>query len=138
MAYKTAVSAKPSPSASEHGAAALEFALILPLLVMFLFGIAYFGQGYEATNIMSHAAREAVRPLALRIPNADPNLVARANSVPPLKGANLAVAPSGPQALCTVGNAVTVTLTYSLPYSIPLYGSGTWSLTRSASMRCGG
>ena len=138
MATEHTVMTKTRPSRSERGAAALEFALVLPVFITLLFGMAYFGLAFESTNIMTHAAREAVRPWALRIPNADPNVTARANSVPPLIDGNLTVSPSGAQALCTVGNAVTVTLRYSLPYSIPIWGSGTWTLTRAASMRCGG
>lgn len=46
---------------SERGAAAVEFALLLPLLVMLLTGIIEFGLAYNAKLTLTHAAREGVR-----------------------------------------------------------------------------
>ena len=44
-----------------RGAAAIEFALILPILVMLVFGIFEFGRVYNAKLTLSNAAREAAR-----------------------------------------------------------------------------
>ena len=49
----------------ERGAAAVEFALILPLLVMLVFGIIEFGRGYNAKIELTGAVREGARELAL-------------------------------------------------------------------------
>lgn len=49
----------------DQGAAAVEFALILPLLLLFLFGIVQFGFLFSVYNTMVHAAREGARGMAV-------------------------------------------------------------------------
>jgi len=48
-------------SGSEEGAAAVEFALVVPLLLTLLFGIVEFGTAYNAQILVTNAAREAIR-----------------------------------------------------------------------------
>jgi Flp pilus assembly protein TadG len=45
----------------ERGASLVEFALILPLLVLFIFGIIDFGWAFSQQLAVKHAAREGVR-----------------------------------------------------------------------------
>ena len=52
-------------STHEHGASAVEFALVLPLLVLFLFGIVQFGLAFARTQGMEAAAREGARYASL-------------------------------------------------------------------------
>lgn len=120
-------------SAADQGAAAIEFALVLPVLVLLVFGIIQFGLAYNTTNVLTHAAREAVRPLALG--SGDPVATAKAN-VPSLDEDLLQVTTSADP--CTPGQPASVSLTYPLEYTVPLWGSGTWNLHGSATMRCGG
>ena len=47
------------------GLAAVEFALILPVLLLFLFGIIQFGFLVSVYNTMVHAAREGARGMAV-------------------------------------------------------------------------
>lgn len=47
------------------GLAAVEFALILPVLLLFLFGIIQFGFLFSVYNTMVHAAREGARGMAV-------------------------------------------------------------------------
>lgn len=47
------------------GASAAEFAMILPLLLLFLFGIVQYGIMFFAYNNMSNAAREGARAMAV-------------------------------------------------------------------------
>jgi Flp pilus assembly protein TadG len=46
---------------SESGASAVEFALLLPLLMMILFGITEFGIGLYRQSILTNASREGAR-----------------------------------------------------------------------------
>jgi Flp pilus assembly protein TadG len=50
---------------NDKGQNLVEFALILPLLLLVVIGIAEFGRAWMAKNIMTGAAREAVRILAV-------------------------------------------------------------------------
>jgi len=49
----------------EKGAAAVEFALILPILVVLVFGIFQFGIAYNRYIAITHAAREGARLAAV-------------------------------------------------------------------------
>jgi Flp pilus assembly protein TadG len=49
----------------DHGAAALEFALVLPVLLLVVFGLIDFGRMLNAQLVVSEAAREGARAAAL-------------------------------------------------------------------------
>jgi Flp pilus assembly pilin Flp len=51
--------------ADERGAAAVEFALVLPILLLLVFGIVEFGLAFNRWITVTHAAREGVRVYAL-------------------------------------------------------------------------
>jgi Flp pilus assembly protein TadG len=55
---------------SEHGAAIIETALTLPLLLLVAVGIFEFGRAYQTSQVLTNAAREGARVAVL------PNLVA--------------------------------------------------------------
>ena len=61
--------ARPGTSVSErrleHGAAAVEFALVVPLLVTLLFGMIQFGWFFFVANSASAAAREGARQIVV-------------------------------------------------------------------------
>ena len=46
---------------SDHGAAAVELALVLPLLILLVGGIIDFGFAFNSQISLTHAAREGVR-----------------------------------------------------------------------------
>lgn len=116
---------------AEDGAAAVEFALILPLLILLVFGIVEFGRGYNAKVTLTHAVREGARALA--IGDGDPVAVTK-NAGGMLDPALMTVtAPA-----CTAGGDATVTATYPFSYTIPLFGEGTITLTSEGVMRCNG
>src|SRR3954470_9221845 len=50
----------------ERGASAVEFAFIVPLLIMLVLGIAEFGHAFQVQGTLSAAAREGVRVMALQ------------------------------------------------------------------------
>ncbi|HEY7659831.1 MAG TPA: TadE/TadG family type IV pilus assembly protein [Actinomycetota bacterium] len=58
------------PDDGQHGAVAVEFALILPLLLMLVLGIIEFGFGYHAWDSTQNGAREGARLAAV-----EPNIV---------------------------------------------------------------
>jgi hypothetical protein len=57
----------------DRGAAAVEFALVLPLLLLIVFGIIDFGRALNAQITLTEAAREGARLAAL----GEPGVVAR-------------------------------------------------------------
>ena len=126
-------------SRDERGAAVVELALILPILVMFVFGIVQFGNGYNARVELTAAVREGARAAALggtTVTAADIDQKTKA-AAPGLTGSLITVT----SARC-VGTPVpvnsTVTATYLFQYSIPFVGSRTATLTATGVMRCGG
>jgi Flp pilus assembly protein TadG len=50
---------------ADRGAAAVEFALLLPLLLLIVFGLIDFGRAINAQITLTQAAREGARALAL-------------------------------------------------------------------------
>lgn len=56
---------------SQEGAAAVEFALVLPLLVILLLGLIDFGHLFFSVNTITNAAREAARRAAVQDNAAD-------------------------------------------------------------------
>ena len=127
----------------ERGAAAVEFALVLPILVLLVMGIIEFSRAYNAKEALQYAVREGARELALHS-GTDSTVAA---SIPDLVksraiGLNTASinvpVPASCPASATSGSTATVTATYSLPYNIPLFASGTWTLSATGVMRCNG
>lgn len=51
----------------ERGAAAVEFALVVPILIALVLAIAAFGRGYQIQSSLSMAAREGARVAAIEM-----------------------------------------------------------------------
>jgi len=120
--------------AQQKGQSLVEFALLLPMLVVILFGAVEFGRLWMTMNVLTGAAREGARVAAVTAPNAAlvqtavNNVLAGAN----LNGATVTVA--GPNAANSV--TVTVRINYTVLTGTIVPGiSGTLQLTRTASMR---
>ena len=60
-----ALTGRGSDQRGERGAAVVEFALVVPVLLLLVLGIAEFGRAYNIQTIISGAAREGVRTMAL-------------------------------------------------------------------------
>ncbi|WNV77219.1 TadE/TadG family type IV pilus assembly protein [Geodermatophilus sp. DSM 44513] len=122
----------------EHGASAVEFAFIVPLLLVLVLGIAEFGHAFQVQGTLSAAAREGARVMALQndpvaarsaVRDASPTLV------PAVTDAQVTVAP----ATCpTTGTAnVRVTVAYPMPFLTDFFGADI-DLTGTGVMRCNG
>jgi Flp pilus assembly protein TadG len=117
----------------DDGAAAVEFALVLMLLVMLIFGIFEFGRAYNANVTLTHATREGVRELAISGDQAAAANVTL-NAATSLDPALMQVTTSG----CTPGQMTWVRAEYPFSLSIPGFGTATFDLHSEAVMRCGG
>lgn len=126
---------------NEGGLVAVEFVIIFPVLLLLILGIVQFGRYYNATITITHAAREAVRTVAL-CPSVSCSALAQtaaSTAASPLAGGvTVPVITNCPAS--GVGNAsVTVQNSFSwdplFSFSVPGLPS---TISRSAVMRCGG
>ena len=120
----------------DRGAAAVEFALVFPLLAVMLFGIVEFGSVYNAQLMLTSAAREGARTMAVTgsPAAASASVLAAAGSLSPgLAAGDVSVSP----AACTSTTDVEVTITYDKPFLTGLFGASV-ELTGVASRRCFG
>ena len=107
-----------SRKASDRGSVAVEFALVLPALLLILFGIIDFGRALNAQIVLTGAAREGVRLAALGY--TDAAIQARvAAAAPDLSGVTVTVAAS-----CAPGAGPTadaeVNVSYSFSFITPI------------------
>ncbi|WP_024475597.1 TadE/TadG family type IV pilus assembly protein [Arthrobacter sp. CAL618] len=119
---------------SEAGAAAVEFALVVPLLLIILLGIVEFGRVFNAQIQVTSAARESVRVMAIQ-KEVD---VAVSTAISSAPGLNPALAPAQISVTpCTTSSETTVTITYSIDLLAGLFADAI-PLTGRSVMRCGG
>jgi Flp pilus assembly protein TadG len=118
----------------ESGAAAIEFALVLPPLLLVVFGIVNFGLAYHQQIQLSGAAREGARTMAI---TDDPALTIAAvqAAAPTLNGdeMDIGITPGS----CASDAAVTVTVNYPFTFQY-LFGSADIDLSGVGVMRCNG
>jgi Flp pilus assembly protein TadG len=82
---------------NEKGQALVEFTLVLPLLLLLVFGIVEFGRVYSAVLAVNHVARETARAAAVGVTGTELDEIAE-KAAPQLPGDKLAVnvSPSNP------------------------------------------
>jgi Flp pilus assembly protein TadG len=123
----------------ERGATVVEFAFIVPLLIVLVLGIAEFGHAFQVSGTLSAAAREGVRVMALQNDPVAARAAVRGAAptlVPAVTDAQIVITP----ATCpTTGTTATVRLTvnYSMPFLTHFFGSGA-TLHGTGVMRCNG
>jgi len=122
---------------------ALEFAIVLPVLAMILFGIVEFGVAFSKYEVYTGAAREGGRYAAVRcVPDSTTGCTAAAiQSKVTSAAVGYPIGPGTPSANITcsgsnIGQSVTVSWTQNIPISIPFWKSVTVSRTISAVFRC--
>ncbi len=122
-----------APGRGERGAALIEAAILMPLIIMLIFGLIAFARGYNAKVTATHAAREGVRVLAVTKDNTAGENAARAAAAS-LDPALLTVSSTA----CDPGDPTTLTVNYVFSYDIPVFGSRTVNISETGVMRCGG
>jgi Flp pilus assembly protein TadG len=119
--------------ADDRGAALVEMAIMLPILVLLLFGIFEFGRAYNAKITLTHATREGVRVLSLT-GDADAAADRLLAASSPLDPALISISSTE----CVTGEPTSISASYPFSYNIPLFGAATISMDSTAVMRCGG
>lgn len=112
----------------EKGVSSVEFALILPILVMLMVGILEFGMAYSNYIAVTHAAREGARLAAV---NQFSETIVREKAYPVNPDSISISYPNGN----IHGEPVLVTIRYNKKIEIPLWGSIVVPLESWASMR---
>ena len=133
---------------SERGAAAVEFAILLPLLLMLVLGIMEFSRAYNAVATLSSAAREAVRVMAIADRTATAQAAAKVNATTAAKNTAVSLQPGlqdnaiqfGTPCPSTFPTGTSPQTTVSITYSLStLTGiAGPFTLTAKGAMLCGG
>lgn len=117
----------------ERGAAAVEFALVVSLLLIIVFGIVAFGRVYSELEVMESAAREGARAAAVRVPDeivAAVNDAAAPYSIDNTPTANLVCDDA------TVGQRVTVSWNQDFDVQLVLAPTVTFTREMRGVFRC--
>ena len=125
---------------NERGAAAVEFALVLPLLVLLFAGIAELGRIYYLQAMLSGAAREGVRVMALQNDTAaSVAAVQSAAGSVAVSNSQITVSPATGNCRSTTAAPVqaTVTIAFTTPLVSSMFGTSVTVHGRGV-MRCGG
>jgi Flp pilus assembly protein TadG len=121
---------------ADRGAAAVEFALIVPLLLLLVFGIMEFSRLYNEQISLSNAARSAARVMAIGNDQGDA-VTAAIDAAPALNpsiaGGNISFSPGA----CATGEMMTVTINYDTELLTGWFGAN-MTLTGEGAMPCGG
>ncbi len=129
-------------SKKENGAVAVEFALVLPILITLVLGIMEFGWAFFLNGSAAGAAREGARWMAIDDDRSsaesaareafivdDPSLVSIGIRVEDATGASVTD--------CASGTRVSVTVEYSYGSLVGYFGDG-FVAKGTGVMRCGG
>ena len=117
---------------AEDGAVAVEFALILPVLILIVLGIIEFGFAFNTQIALTQAAREGVRVEALETGDGESTALS-AFIATNVGGGTPSV---GVQSCDGGGDDARLSLT--LPYEPIVLPLGPFTLDAEAVMRCGG
>ena len=104
--------------AGDRGATAVEFALLLPLLLMMVFGLIDFGRALNAQLTLTQAAREGARLAALGAPV--PAVTARTQTAAAGLGGSVTVTVTSCPAGATQASDAVVHASYSFQFITPV------------------
>jgi Flp pilus assembly protein TadG len=131
------------PPPRDRGASAVEFALVLPILLLLVIGILEFGRAYHVQTTLSNAARDGVRVMALQ----DSAAAAKtrvAKSAPTLGiTTDMITVEVDPSSACSGAGSVpnstaSVTVEYPLALLSGILPIDDLTLTGKGTMRCNG
>jgi Flp pilus assembly protein TadG len=135
----------------ESGAAVLEMALVLSILLVILFGIIQFGLAFHTYQGIEAASNEGARLASLPESSIDEVTDRVRNSLSGIDPANESCPPAGPGQFCITvtpsgdfpcalrrGQLVTVQVQQKEQLEIPFLGSPMLNLTGSGAYRCEG
>lgn len=118
----------------ESGAALVEFAFVLPVLLLIIFGIIDFSRAYNAKQELTHATREGARVYAVTS-NHTAAAAAFWSGAVGLDATKVAVTIPADN-LCPPGSPVQVSATYAFDFvALPFVS---FQIGSEAVMRCGG
>ena len=121
----------------ERGAVAVEFALILPVLLLILMGTIEFGRVYSQFQVFNGAAREGARCAAVQATDFSDCVVQE--EIDQAAGPYSVAGPASVTLTCTDdtrGENVTVSWLQDFDISIPFWGDVTVDRTIEATFRC--
>ena len=124
---------------TDRGAAAVEFALLLPVLVAVILGIIEFGYAFFIWGNVAGAAREGARNYSIT-KNATQAKTAAKAAFPALNDGDISVSPEPSSCKDPVPATVTITYSYSTLTGLleGISGVTTLSMQGKGTMRCGG
>lgn len=121
----------------ERGAAAVEFAIVVPLLLALVLGIVEFSRIYNVQIVVTNAAREGARTMAIKD---DTGLATAAvnNAVTNVTLSSIQITPG--TGACTNGAEANATVTSNVALLTgPWFNIGSSiTVTGTGAMRCGG
>lgn len=125
---------------SERGAAAVEFAILLPLLLMLVLGTIEFGRAYNAQITLTNAARDGVRVMAISGNQTAARSAAKNAAVslsPELQDTNIQFGTACP---ATVPGGTSPQTTFTINYTLSTITgiAGPFPMTGKGVMLCGG
>ena len=126
----------------QTGAAAVEFAIVLPILILLVFGIVQFSIAFNRVQGLQAAAREGARVAALpQSTQADVRskvTSALSGVLPSGTPPTITISPSSgnPCDLRSTDARATVTVTANTNLDIPLWGNETLTLSGKGEFKC--
>lgn len=120
---------------TERGAAAVEFALLAPVLFMVVLGTMEFGRAYNAQMTLTNAAREGARSMAITKDQDVARAVIKntaSHLSPALANGNITFSQVG----CPADTQTTVTIIYNVNTLTGI--AGPFAMSGKGTMLCGG
>lgn len=120
---------------SQKGQSLVEFALVIPLLIVLLFGIVDFGRVFHTYLTLDHAGREAARAASVGGTDDEIESIAVSNGTSiNLTESQVEINPTGEK---NSGENVTITITYPIDFLTPVIGDivGSFDLENITVMR---